>query len=36
MITHETQQSSVERALKAIGRSDKVRAQPRMIPMEGA
>jgi homoserine dehydrogenase len=36
MITHESQQASVERALKAIGRSDKVRAQPRMIPMEGA
>jgi len=34
MITHETRQAAVERALKAIGRSDKVRAQPRMIPME--
>jgi homoserine dehydrogenase len=34
MITHETVQSSVERALKAIGASDKVRARPCMIPME--
>ncbi|HEY4078514.1 MAG TPA: homoserine dehydrogenase [Rhizomicrobium sp.] len=34
MITHETVQASVERALKAIGASDKVRARPCMIPME--
>ncbi len=34
MITHETAQVSVERALKAIGASDKVRARPCMIPME--
>jgi homoserine dehydrogenase len=34
MITHETQQANVERALNAIGRSDKVRSRPRMIPME--
>jgi homoserine dehydrogenase len=34
MITHETAQLSVERALKAIGASDKVRARPCMIPME--
>jgi len=34
MITHETSQASVERALKAIGASDKVRARPCMIPME--
>jgi len=34
MITHETAQHSVERALKAIGASDKVRAKPCMIPME--
>ena len=34
MITHETAQASVERALKAIGASDKVRAKPCMIPME--
>ena len=34
MITHETRQAAVERALNAIGRSDKVRSQPRMIPME--
>jgi homoserine dehydrogenase len=34
MITHETEQHSVERALKAIGASDKVRARPCMIPME--
>ena len=34
MITHETRQAAVERALNAIGRSDKVSAQPRMIPME--
>ena len=34
MITHETAQHEVERALKAIGASDKVRARPCMIPME--
>jgi len=34
MITHETSQASTERALKAIGASDKVRARPCMIPME--
>jgi len=34
MITHETEQHSVERALKAIGASDKVRAKPCLIPME--
>jgi homoserine dehydrogenase len=34
MITHETAQGSVERALKAIAASDKVRARPCMIPME--
>jgi homoserine dehydrogenase len=34
MITHETAQHAVERALKAIGGSDKVRATPCMIPME--
>jgi homoserine dehydrogenase len=34
MITHETAQARVERALKAIGASDKVRARPCMIPME--
>jgi homoserine dehydrogenase len=34
MITHETAQAAVERALKAIGASDKVRARPCMIPME--
>jgi homoserine dehydrogenase len=36
MITHETPQSRVERALKAIAASDKVRARPCMIPMEAA
>ena len=36
MITHETSQASVERALKAIGASDKVRGRPCMIPMEAA
>ena len=36
MITHETSQASVERALKAIATSDKVRAHPCMIPMEAA
>jgi homoserine dehydrogenase len=34
MITHETAQHDVERALKAIAASDKVRARPCMIPME--
>ncbi len=34
MITHETAQLHVERALKAIGASDKVRSRPCMIPME--
>jgi homoserine dehydrogenase len=34
MITHETSQASTERALKAIGASDKVRSRPCMIPME--
>ena len=34
MITHEAAQSAVERALKAIATSDKVRALPCMIPME--
>lgn len=36
MITHETSLASVERALKAIGASDKVRSRPCMIPMEAA
>ncbi len=36
MITHETQQSAVERALKGIAASDKVRSRPCMIPMEAA
>jgi homoserine dehydrogenase len=36
MITHETPQSTVERALKAIAASDKIRAKPCMIPMEAA
>jgi len=36
MITHETPRASVERALKVIARSDKVRARPCMIPMEAA
>ena len=36
MITHETPQTAVERALKAIAASDKVRARPCMIPMEAA
>ncbi len=36
MITHETSQACVERALKAIATSDKVRARPCMIPMEAA
>ncbi|HWA69755.1 MAG TPA: homoserine dehydrogenase [Rhizomicrobium sp.] len=34
MITHDATQASVERALNAIGASDKVRSRPRMIPME--
>jgi len=34
MITHETPQASVARALKAIATSDKVRGRPGMIPME--
>jgi homoserine dehydrogenase len=34
MITHETAQAAVERALKAISASDKVRTRPCMIPME--
>jgi homoserine dehydrogenase len=36
MITHECPQQAVERALKAITASDKVRARPCMIPMEAA
>jgi homoserine dehydrogenase len=36
MITHETHQHAVERALKAIAGSDKIRARPCMIPMEAA
>jgi homoserine dehydrogenase len=36
MITHDTAQNAVERALKAIATSDKVRARPCMIPMEAA
>jgi len=36
MITHDTAQMAVERALKVIATSDKVRARPRMIPMEAA
>jgi homoserine dehydrogenase len=36
MITHETAQADVERALKAIAASDKVRSRPCMIPMEAA
>jgi hypothetical protein len=36
MITHETPRAEVERALKVIARSDKVRARPCMIPMEAA
>jgi len=36
MITHETPQTAVERALKVIATSDKVRARPCMIPMEAA
>ncbi len=36
MITHETAGAAVERALKAIAASDKVRARPCMIPMEAA
>jgi len=34
MITHEAPRAAVERALKAIGASDKVRSRPCMIPME--
>jgi len=34
MITHEAARGQVERALKGIGASDKVRARPCMIPME--
>ena len=34
MITHDAPQAAVASALKAIGASDKVRAKPRMIPME--
>ena len=36
MITHDAAQSAVEKALKAIAASDKVRARPCMIPMEAA
>jgi len=36
MITHEAAQSAVERALRAIAASDKVRSRPCMIPMEAA
>lgn len=36
MITHDTPQLAVERALKVIATSDKVRARPCMIPMEAA
>ncbi len=36
MITHDTPQFAVERALKVIATSDKVRARPCMIPMEAA
>jgi homoserine dehydrogenase len=36
MITHDTHQAAVERALKAIAGSDKIRARPCMIPMEAA
>jgi homoserine dehydrogenase len=36
MITHDTPQTAVERALKVIATSDKVRARPCMIPMEAA
>ena len=36
MITHDTPQIAVERALKVIASSDKVRARPCMIPMEAA
>jgi len=36
MITHESPQDAVERALKAVAASDKVRARPCMIPMEAA
>jgi homoserine dehydrogenase len=36
MITHDTAQGAVERALQTIAASDKVRAVPCMIPMEAA
>ena len=36
MITHDAAQSAVERALKSIAASDKVKAPPCMIPMEAA
>jgi homoserine dehydrogenase len=36
MITHDTPQIAVERALKVIATSDKVRARPCIIPMEAA
>ncbi len=36
MITHEAPQNAMERALKAIAASEKVRARPCMIPMEAA
>lgn len=36
MITHETALDNIERALKAIAASDKVRSRPCMIPMEAA
>jgi homoserine dehydrogenase len=36
MITHETAQNAVERALKTITALDKVRSRPCMIPMEAA
>jgi homoserine dehydrogenase len=36
MITHETSQACVERALSVIAGSDKVRARPCAIPMEAA
>jgi homoserine dehydrogenase len=36
MITHEAPQNAMERALKGIAASKKVRARPCMIPMETA
>jgi homoserine dehydrogenase len=36
MITHDTPQTAVERALKVIAASDKVLGRPCMIPMEAA